>query len=311
MDVFNLPNGMGDSLGVEVFNPAGAVGATQWQVWRKPRGCSILSIIAISSGAGGGGGAGNTAGAAKGGGGGGGSSGIGRLMYPMYLIPDELYIQVPQGGRGGAGGSTGSGVAGGTGGTSYIATYPNTNGNNLFGASSTGPGGGGAGTIAAAGSGGSAGGVVVLTGVPLSNFALSAIFLAGVAGAAGGAQTGANGASVTIGTAGQIISGSGGGGSTATDFLGGDITGVANTPFLTKIGGASATAGSNGFRYDQYMGPIYGGCGGGSSNAVTGGFGGSCGVNAPGAGGGGGGAGTTVGGRGGDGGPGLVLMISI
>ena len=54
-----------------------------WEVWTKPRGCTMLSVVAISSGSGGGGGAGNVSGSTAGGGKGGGPSGISRMLFPL------------------------------------------------------------------------------------------------------------------------------------------------------------------------------------------------------------------------------------
>lgn len=308
-DLFHLPDSQMNNT--RVFGPIQARGTTSgWQVWTKPRGCTMLSIIAVSSGGGGGGGAGNIAGSAKGGGGGGGASTITRALFPLWAVPDNLYISVSCGALGGAGGSTGSGVDGGFGQQSYVSIYPNTNVNNLLISSHSGASpisGGGAGTIAAAGSGGGGGAGNSQASMVLSCWAIAVTVTSGSSGANGGAQTGAVGANVSIGNAGMIQPGAGGAGSQSANFAGGDISALANTVFPVSPGGAAGSnAGSDGFRFGQI--PIfYGGAGGGSSNSTTGGAGGSA-ASSPGAGGGGGGAGTPTGGRGGDGGPGMVIL---
>ncbi len=239
--------------------------------------------------------------------GGGGSSGITRVIYPLVWVPDELLILVGHGGLGGAGGSAGNGSPGIVGQLSYVSMYANTAANNLFAVSGdAAPDPGGGGTNTAGGGGGGAGGLALITGCPFSCWGITQ-FIAGVNGTAGGDDTGVAGTALSVGTGCMILSGTGGGGSTAGDFAGGAINAVANTQFLASPGGpAGPNAGSPGFRWGQTP-LIYGGTGGGSSNTTTGGAGGSA-TTAPGAGGGGGGAGVTVGGRGGDGGPGQVLM---
>lgn len=307
-DCFHLPPS--SKADVQEFWGSQISGATSdWRVWMKPRGFDFLDVFLISGGAGGGGGAGAAAGSAKGGGGGGGSSGMSRYRYPLRWLPGALYVMVGAGGAGGAGGSSGSGQAGNDGQLSYLCIQPNTTVQNRLGISGNArPFLGGGGTAAAGGSGGAAGTIATIAECPLSFWAISMAFIAGVAGGAGGAHTGANGANVAIGTAGMIYSGTGGAGCTTTTFVGGQITGVASTPFATQLGGTAGNPGSNGFRHGAFP-LIYGGTGGGSSNSATGGLGGSCGSDAPGAGGGGGGGGVTVGGRGGNGGPGLIAMI--
>lgn len=302
LDVFGLPSG--SNVDTQVFTPNGL----SFVAWSKPRGKAMLSIICIGGGAGGGGGAGNTAGAAKGGGQGGGSSGVALYLYPLALLPDMLYVRAGPGGAGGAGGSSGSGTVGSDGSVSVVSIWPHPGTANNFVAISGAAvaTGGAAGTQAAGGSG--AGAASTITGdvnAVFSRFAISRSYIAGVAGTAGGAQTGAVGTDQTIGTACMILGGTGGAGCTTTTYAGGGLTAVSNTPFLAYSGGAAGTAGSPGFQMSPY--PIFvGGFGGGSSNSATGGAGGH--GSTWGTGGGGGGGGVTVGGRGGDGGPGVVIM---
>jgi len=153
----------------------------------------------------------------------------------------------------------------------------------------------------------------------MSNFAVSRPFIAGVAGSSGGFTAGA-GTALSVGTANQILGGTGGGGIAAgavgQGFPGGSYNAVANTPFVVIGGGRSGGTqsgshpggpGPGGFRFGKF--PLfYGGTGGGSADDFAGGNGGN--AQVPGAGGGGGGAGAGTGGNGGAGGPGQVIMIA-
>jgi hypothetical protein len=131
----------------------------------------------------------------------------------------------------------------------------------------------------------------------------------GQVGTAGGVQTGAGGTNIAFPTIGLLtMGGTGGGGTTFGDFVGGGITAIANS-LLSDIRPTNAAAGSNdGSGGFNVMKPFFSfpGMGGGASNAGVGGRGGN---GFYGSGGGGGGAGTT-GGRGGDGGNGLVIIVS-
>lgn len=304
MDGIHLPGGAG--VDRQTFLGAQPSGGTQWTTWYKPRGRSMLSILNVGSGAGGGGAAGNTAGSARGGGGGGGGAACVRFVVPLVMIPDELYIQVFAGGLGGAGGSSGNGSAGNPGLLSTVAIYPNAGTPfHILSVNGTAPTGGGAGTSATGGANGSSGSTVTATAMILAALGVFAS-QAGMSGSSGGAQTGAIGS--PLGPSGSpFFAGTGGAGSQSADFVGGVYSQIlASSPFQATTAAPAGANGSDGFRFGQY--PIfYGGSGGGASNSVAGGRGGSGMV--PGTGGGGGGAGVTTGGRGGDGGPGLVEMI--
>ena len=103
MDILNLPN---KSLYHKVFY---ATTSTNWQTWTKPSNINFVYMYVI--GAGGAGGGGRTGGNNSGGGGGGGaSSSITVALYPAFLLPDTLYINV---GVGSAGASAGAGAASG------------------------------------------------------------------------------------------------------------------------------------------------------------------------------------------------------
>lgn len=281
---------------------------TGWQAWRKPAGYTMLWVTAIGAGGGGGGGCGGAAASNRGGGGGAGAGMMTRLMIPLSLLPDTLYLYVGAGGVGGGGGIGGAASPGTSGERSYISVTPidTTPAATVLLVSAGGGTAGGAGTPVAAGSSGSGGST--------ANAAVGyyAIFntSSGLAGSAGGTHLGGVVADVTpSATVLQIMPGCGGAGIQSTPTAGGRIVGVANTPYsVGHLGGAEALGdihGKHAYRVDNFF--SYGGTGGGSSNTTTGGNGGSA-TNVPGAGGGGGGAGTTTGGTGGNGGPGLIIM---
>lgn len=306
LDTFGIPSSFkGD---VQIFTRPCTVTNTQFETWRKPRGVSMVNILAIAGGGGGGGGFTRAEGNAGGGGGGGGSSGIGRLTCPAWLLPDVLYIQVGAGGQGvGSGGGTaGSGVSSKVMISSHLASV---NSNTLLVAVSTSNAEGGTtGTAAAVGTGGAGGGIAVIADMPLGGLGIFNS-IAGQDGAAGGAVAGANGTAITIPVTSALCQGgSGGAGTTAADFAGGECTAITDS-WLSQQRPATPAAGSNnGSGGPQIWKPFFsfGGLGGSSSNTGIGGAGGN---GAYGAGGGGGGAGTT-GGRGGDGGSGIVIITS-
>ena len=132
----------------QIFERNTRVSGQGFQIWYKPKGCSMVSMIAIGGGGGGGGGFSRTAGSAGGGGAGGGAAGIARFICPAQLLPDELYVQCGDGGIGGA-----ASVSGGSGTLSYVLYNPTTIAapNIVLASGATAPGGGGAGTGAAAG----------------------------------------------------------------------------------------------------------------------------------------------------------------
>lgn len=296
---------------------------TQWQKWVKPRGVTMVYMIAIAGGGGGGGGFTRATTLAGGGGGGGACSGVVTALTPAIFLPDILSVSVGSGGLG----ATGSGVAGGNGTNSYIATgvgltAGSTIPNIILESGANAPGGGGAGTGAAAGAAGTV--PTISTAARIGSGGIFGIqkFTVGLVGLAGGAQTGAAGAAVTAGwNVIPLTPGSGGGGvnTASTGFAGGaltiqaamDLPDGAISPAAILAGGTAGSnvlVGGNGNNGLQYWKPFLmtGGTGGGSADGQAGGQGGLGGI---GCGGGGGGAGTT-GGRGGNGGPGFVAIIS-
>lgn len=319
MDAFHLP--FRSRSDVQIFN---ALNTTAWQVWQRPRGCTMLYAIMASGGGGGGGGHCRASGAAGGGGGSGACSGLSMVMLPIAVFPDTLYVQVGKGGTGGANSAvTGtSGGAGGNGTNSYISLGHSTALPSVILSSGTNaPGGGGGGTAAAAGTAGTIPTVATVATLGTTyKYGLNAhttdgnASYVGLVGVAGGAVTGANGTAITAGW--NVIPftpGSGGGGiATTTDFTGGAISLQAamelpdmSLPSAIITAAAAATNGSNGI---QIMKPLLGtgGGGGGTSNAGNAGHGGS---GAIGCGGGGGGSGL-VSGRGGNGGDGIIIMVA-
>lgn len=316
IDISHIP----EVPGLSVFLPR-SVDANSWQTWQKPRGFTMCSMYAI--GPGGGGGAGGL-GANASGGGGGGSGGISRLTIPLFLLPDTIYVRVTPGSSGGRTRTTaGTGEAGGvafSAATSLVAIYPNTTAAYLFLlANPGGNGGGGIASSATAGVAGLAATIVTTADCPLANLG-SSLFIAGNAGANGGANSA--GTNITQGTGSQIYGGAGGGAcasSSATNVKGGDITALSLTPFSTNSGGTSGNPGgvvggkgSNGYSWSTiFPGKIYGGTGGGGSYNLQGGDAGhGCGIGAGGGGGGGGysSAASPLNGRGGEGGPGCVII---
>jgi hypothetical protein len=215
------------------------------------------------------------------------------------MIPDVLYIRV---GLGGA--AVGAGTAGNPGGLSYISIAPDTNAANLLLVSgNVAAQGGGAGAGAGTATAG-AGSTIATTALCLFSSLGVVTFLAGGIGAAGGGVNAAGSSSTALAT-GFTCGGAGGGGVTATNRAGGDVTGAG--PLVTIAGGA---AGSNpgGPGYNLWAPMCFtGGSGGGSSNNTAGGAGGDAGQGS----GGGGGGGGTTGGGGGAGGTGLIAIAGI
>jgi hypothetical protein len=307
-DVSHLPN-VQSGADVQVFKTPG-----NWFTWVKPRGKSKIFIWALGSGSGGGGGRSGAAASARGGGGAGATGSIVKGEFPAQLIPDLLFCYVPQGGVGG-----GPDQAGGAGQAAEVWNTPPQAGitqtyRRLIVTASTVPTGGSAGLATAGGAGGAIAvqntAVINNVGAQLSN----ATFNVATAGVAGGAHTGAVGASVSGAV--LLSSGAGGGGVTTTDFAGGGMQGSAYSQagYIILQAGGAADGGNGLDGYEITSGGIhmpipvlsFGGTGGGSNNDGLGGAGGRGGLGS----GGGGGGGGVTGGRGGDGGHGLVVIIS-
>jgi hypothetical protein len=291
------------------FSPLNTgTGASSWQKWEKPRGKSMCFIWALGGGAGGGGGFTGTAGTGRGGGGGGGSGACSRLIIPIFMLPDALYIQPGSGGLG----STGSGVAGGAGARSFVCLGPFPLGtvsditaasNSYLISGNAAATGGGAGTAAAGGAAGAS--ETLATAANAGRGAHAAFWFAnvGMAGAAGGDDSGAVGASINMALATIPVSGgAGGGGTTSANFSGGAITGDGRMPTIAGGATGAINGGGGGTLRNPFM--ACGGSGGAGINTTPGGAGGRGGAGS----GGGGGGGGTTGGIGGHGGNGLVII---
>lgn len=311
---FGLPTKT--DMDVQVFNANTFVDQKGLQKWSKPRRASMHYMICLGPGAGGGGGGSGTSVQARGGGGGGSSGSLAKLFIPSILVPDELYIQVPDGGQGGSPanfGTNGLQAWIGFNNKSKAATSPM---GVLLISDNNGPSTGGSpGGVGSAGAGGGAGTVAQNTGWATWGIHSANV---GIAGTGAGSQTGADGVNQTsfgTGNSLQVTGGCGGGGCTSANFNGGSVAisggldwgmGI-NYPSTSSVPGGTPTTlhGSPGIkRIHPFINT--GGGGGAALFSAVGGNGGNGGY---GCGGGGGGAGTT-GGRGGNGGPGLVIIYS-
>ncbi len=312
LDAFHLP--LRGNSNVQLFVPLGAIAdLNAYQVWSKPKNATMVAITCVSGGGGGGGGFSAAASSARGGGSGGGSGGLSRVLIPAMFLPDVLYIRPGRGGAGGVAGANGT-----LGDISYTQFGRRNNAapDLLLASASTVSLPGNTGSGSAGGAASSGAGAFAITSSP---FAASFAFfqaVAGVGGAAGGAQTGAVGANASAWASNILSGGGGGGGTTSADFAGGNINSpaaimefenqyVAASTAMVSGGSAASPSGAPGRKFER---PLFctGGGGGAGINASIGGNGGD---GAPGCGGGGGGGGTT-GGSGGKGGDGFVLIIS-
>lgn len=284
LDVSHIPtpNGSGE---IFTFIAGGrGVGGAQYVPWFKPRGKSMINIVAVGSGGDGGNGLIGSASLA-GGGGGGGSGTVVRLTMPLHLLPDVLYLW--------------NGTSGGTADAMVSISTTNTAANTLVRAPAGGNGGNGTATPAG-GAAGAAGAAATAATMPLGwAFATQ---VAGQAGIIGGAAVAAG--ALAIPTTGLIVTGGTGGGGlpAAAGTAGGAITGSGEIPSIAGgVGGSAATTpptpgsrGFNPFRGDLLFG--LGGTGGGSTHGAASGAGlvqASGGNGAPGCGGGGSGAALT------------------
>jgi len=260
-----------------------------------PKNATNVMIVAIGAGGGGGNGFSNTAGTTRGGGGGGGAGAITRVILPVSVITDQLFITV---GTGGAANTAGTAT------TVDCARGTNTIMTRLLVANA---GSGGLnGTGASLGNGGNGGLSSALTAFNLSHYGNYSSSQS-QSGGNGGTQNGGVGALVSYGlnVGFPISSGSGGAGigTANTPFAGGNINVVGVGFFLTNPGGTTISVTGNTGSFSLSPFKSIGGSGGASSATV----GGNGGNGTIGSGGGGGGAGVT-GGTGGRGGNGLVII---
>lgn len=269
---------------------------TGWRVWTKPRGVSMVSILAIGSGGGGGAGFGAASGSTAGGGGGGAAGPIVRCLWLASMLPERLYVLTTSGGTGGTPGFSGT-----SGGPSCVAIFPSiavTNNNAIV---RTGAAPNGANGSSSSGGQGNQASVAGISLSPLAQMAVSASDYLPASSGAG--STG----SIAAATPDFILGGRGGGGkTTGAGGTGGGYSAATQT-LISLVAGGTAETGADASSGFIHAGVYFGGCGGGGNNLGVGGRGGN-GV-AWGAGGGGGGGGL-IGGNGGDGGPGLVIIAS-
>lgn len=283
-------------------------------LWHRPRGASIVSILCIGAGGGGGGGATGTNAQNRGGGGGGGPGGVARWIGCAHGMPDCLYIY-PGYSRGGAAGVAGEGLASGGTGDSYVinsSTYVSTQSMFLYCRGGT---GGNPGTTAAAGTGGAVANAPSLTEMQ-GNYIGFALINGGPTSTQG-ANGGAFGAGSAVTPSGNNIhmsGGAGGGGATSAGATaaGGAINALSGIfPSIPGgLAGAPTGGGGNcGWNLSQhrlgganlptnYFNGVLGtgGSGGGSGSTGAGGDGGNGGFGS----GGGGGGGGITGGKGGN-----------
>lgn len=289
IDVGYFPKSTG-SADVYYFQGTSTAAGGDWITWERPRGKGMIDILLVGKGGNGGAGAVGAASTAAGGGGG-GSGGQTRLVMPLALLPDYLFISL-------------AGVSATTTIASYIALSlkltagagATTVNDTLMIANGGANGGNAAG--ATPGAVGAAGGIATVGAMPLG-WAFSPVPLAGQAGIIGTAA--AAGGNLALPLTGLLVtggaSGAGVGAAASTGSAGGAITGAGLFP--TIAGGAAAGSqtappgnGLAGFR--PVPGLMYGlgGSGGGSTGGASTGAGlvqSRGGDGAPGCGGGGGG----------------------
>lgn len=308
LDLFHLPQVPGRD--VQVFIHTGVQGGTDgpWHTWTKPRGLTMAHFFLLGGGGGGGKGLAGVAASARGGGGGGGSGGQSSILIPLEFVPDRLFLMVGKGGVGGADPA----VAQTAGSITQVNFHPENTLTNTM-AQAFGGGAAANGTGAGNAAGGTAGSAATISNnMPMMGWGHAGLLLGGQAGSTGGSPTSA-GTAIALPVTGLLcMGGTGGAGSTSSDFAGGTITTVANS-FLSQYAPAAAAAGPN----NHGSGPIqlwkpffsYSGMGGGSSNAVD--PSGRGGNGAYGSGGGGGAGGIGEGGLnspGGQGGSGIIII---
>jgi len=284
LDLSHIPSQY-PNADVQVF-VGGGINAAQAVTWQKPRGKSMGHILIV--GPGGNGGAGVIgANSLAGGGGGGGSGGQTSLRFPLHLIPDTLFLYLPQGGVFQ---------------NAQVSISDNLNASNIFAQAGAGAVGGNGTAVPAGGVGGSGGGAVGSTQLRLGwQFIQQAI--GGQTGATGG-TTGA-GSSVALPTSGLLVTaGASGAGLVAAAVSGGNggrltPAGVfGGTPGASGAGAATfiPESGAHGYQPIPNLLYYYGGSGGASTHGSATGAGlvqASGGDGAPGCGGGGSGAALT------------------
>ena len=282
-----------------------ATGNTGFQIWQKPQGYSMAYILAIGGGSSGAGGATGAIDTGRTGGGGGGGGGQSRLIIPIFLLPDVLFIQVGRGGLSVAGNTAGNA---GQRSTIQVSNWAGTSNHNLVLAS----GNAAATAPAVAGTAGTGETVFTIANAFYANLGIM-LAIAGGNGAAG-SNGAAAGSSVTQFAQSITCGGAGGGGVNTSDVntAGGNITALDLFPAISGGTAVSGIAGNGGNGYHGFMPHFYtcGGAGGGGLDTLeAAGSGGAGGLGSGGGGGGGGTSGGGSGGRGGRGGDGYVSIV--
>ena len=320
LDVSHIP-GSNDSTQIFYAN-----GTTSWQTWKKPRGAKFIQIFCLGGGASGGSGYRGTAGSTRAGAGGGGSGGIARALYPAFLLPDTLYVQVGVGGAS-AQQIAGVGITGNAGGISYVSISPTSSALSVIAQSSTAAALGGASIASSTTNAGGAAATIWTGGAGASSPFTAMGLITSSVGVAGGISTNANtGVIVNVQALGtNIVTGGGGGGgnnqitvgsysaTSGASIISASLILLNNVPGgLTGSLIGAGNPGSNGY---GSLSPFCGVGGSGGSGQASGSFSAGNGGNGwYGCGGGGGGAATITtgtGGSGGKGGDGLVIITTI
>lgn len=269
--------------------------------WRKPEKASVIGFFGISAGGGGGAGYGGPLATNRGAGAGGGPGSALIFMMPAVLVPQNLGLWIPLGGRG-AIGAAGFGGAGANGSNTKIYSMDNAT---LLQQMGNGGSGGGQGSNAGGATGGAPGATQAF-----SNWTTNAVWKIATSGGTGGlGSVNANGGSPSQT---QTHYAQPGGGGAATDSgngpnnsgvsVGNDVAGIPSGGIILSLLGQDGQSGRS--QILPVLASSSGG-GGGSASPGPGARGGNAGF---GSGGGGGGGGTTTGGSGGDGGQGLIAI---
>lgn len=264
LDLGHTPSGNGAS-DVQIFYGNSPIAGQMWQTWVKPRGKTMLDILLIGKGGNGGTGV-IGANSTAAGGGGGGSGAQTRLLIPLALLPDVLYLSL-------AGISATASLA------SYITIQPSQVGgggapvaNNVL-AFAGGGGNGGNAAGATAGTAPTAVAAATAANMPLGwAYATALVGMVGFAGGTTGiAPTLTQSTSSVTGL--LVTSGTGGGGLPAAatiGSLGGPFTANGAFPLRAPANAATATIppynGENGYQPIPKLLYLYGGIGGGSTH---------------------------------------------
>lgn len=256
LDFSHIPTPYGAS-DVQEFIGTAAGNIADFQTWVKPRGKTMAHLLLFGPGGNGGVGA-IGANSTAAGGGGGGSGGQITMIFPLWAVPDTLFLYLARGGGLNAG-------------AVYVAPVVMTN--NCFAYAERGSAGGNA-SGATAGAAGGAGGATISNNMPLG-WQWTDVVVAGQAGIIGGVAV--SGAALTVPGGGLMVTGGTGGGglpaSAAAGTNGGSFTvaGIfASAPHPGGLGATLATTpsgnGTHGGRPVAGLNFGFGGTGGGSTH---------------------------------------------